>query len=348
MGDGRSIRLTDAESDRAELQRISNEIDIIRSKGRINIFDLKTLQEYSKEVEKLQKRVSAYDEGGAYGYQRQLLEEQYAELAYQRQAELDKKKTDQSKVADYEAQMSELRDQITYMAQDVASELYGIDLKDWASQLGDALYEAWQRGEDGAEAFKNKAGEIIGDVMNEILKLRILEPAMQEISDYLFGTDAERAANGGKGGVFGTDFELDESEMKGLADKLMDMSDKSEQYTDLMDDLNKYLAKYGVDLKDASESNNEGLSASIGKITEEQADLLASYVNAIRADVSVSRETMERLVQDVMPEMSVLAQAQLRQLETIAENTGNNAAYAEEILTLLQRNVNGANSFNIK
>lgn len=346
LGDGRSMKLTDAENDREELRQINAEIDNIRKKGRINIFDQKKLQGYEKDAEKLQKRVSAYDEGGAYGYQRQLLEEQYAELEKQRQAELDKKKTDPSKVADYEAQMSELRDQITYFAQDLASELYGIDLKDWASQLGDALYEAWQKGEDGAEAFKNKAGEIIGDVMNEVLKMRILEPAMKDISDYLFGTDEEREANGGKGGVFGTDMELSDDDVKGLADKFIDMSNTSEQYTEAMDKVNEYLKQLGYDIKDAGESSG-GLSASIGKITEDQADLLASYINGIRADVSLNKELFKQLVNDTLPGMSRIAQAQLRHLETIARNTGNNAESAAEILEILRRNVNGANKFNI-
>lgn len=346
LGDGRSMKLTDAENDREELRQINAEIDNIRRKGRINIFDQKKLQGYEKDAEKLQKRVSAYDEGGAYGYQRQLLEEQYAELEKQRQAELDKKKTDPSKVADYEAQMSELRDQITYFAQDLASELYGIDLKDWASQLGDALYEAWQKGEDGAEAFKNKAGEIIGNVMNEILKMRILEPAMKDISDYLFGTDEEREANGGKGGVFGTDMELSDDDVKGLADKFIDMSNTSEQYTEAMDKVNEYLKQLGYDIKDAGESSG-GLSASIGKITEDQADLLASYINGIRADVSLNKELFKQLVNDTLPGMSRIAQAQLRHLETIARNTGNNAESAAEILEILRRNVNGANKFNI-
>ena len=59
-----------------------------------------------------------------------------------------------------------MKQQIKDFAEDAADSLYGINLKDWASQLGDALYEAWQKGEDGAEAFKKKAAEIMGDVMN--------------------------------------------------------------------------------------------------------------------------------------------------------------------------------------
>lgn len=347
LGSGKDLKLVDAEKDLEELDRLNGKIDDIRSKGKIDIVDLYNLQEYTKEAEKLQKRADAYEAGGAYGYNRQLLEEQYAELEKQRQAELDKKKTDESKVLDYDQQLAELRDQITYYAQDIAEELYGIDLKGWSSQLGDALYEAWQQGEDGAEAFRKKSGEIIGDVMNEILKMQLLEPMMQEISDYLFGTDEEREANGGKGGAFGTDFELDTEEAKGLAEKFADMADVNDAYIEAMNALEPYLNALGMSMKDTEESTSGGLSAEVGKITEEQANLLASYVNAIRADVSIERSMLERFIGESFPQLNVIAQAQLKQLETIASNTGSNAESAAEILEILQRNVNGTNKFHI-
>lgn len=181
LGSGTELKLVDAENDRTRLNQLNNQIGAIRNKGKINIFDLMSLQKYKQEAEKLQKRVSAYDEGGAYGYQRALMQEQLSELEKQRQAEIDKKKTDDSKVADYENQIAEMKQQIKDFAEETAESLYGINLKDWASQLGDALYEAWQKGEDGAEAFKNKVADIMGDVMNSILKISILEPAMQQL-----------------------------------------------------------------------------------------------------------------------------------------------------------------------
>ena len=73
------------------------------------------------------------------------MQEQLSELEKQRQAEIDKKKTDDSKVADYENQIAEMKQQIKDFAEETAESLYGINLKDWASQLGDALYEAWQK-----------------------------------------------------------------------------------------------------------------------------------------------------------------------------------------------------------
>ena len=108
LGSGTELKLVDAENDRTRLNQLNNQIEAIRNKGKINIFDLMSLQKYKQEAEKLQKRVSAYDEGGAYGYQRALMQEQLSELEKQRQAEIDKKKTDDSKVADYENQIAEM------------------------------------------------------------------------------------------------------------------------------------------------------------------------------------------------------------------------------------------------
>lgn len=325
--------------------------------GFARLHDAKLEEKIEESKQRVKELQNVYDEldraiertfgsnSEIYGTQRENLEKQLSEVEGQLQNELAKKDVDENVVADYEAQISELKDQITYFAQDVAEELYNIDLKDWASQLGDALYEAWQNGEDGAEAFREKAAEIIGDVMNQILKLQILEPAMQDISDYLFGTDEERAANGGKGGVFGTDFELDETEMKGLADRLLGMSEVSEEYTDMMEQLNDYLKQYGIDLKDLG-SGTDGLTEGIQSITEDTAGTLASYLNAIRQDVSVKRRLIEQFVGDDFPQLSAMVQAQLVNLEMIARNTGANAESAAGILELLRRNVNGGNKFH--
>ena len=341
LGSGTELKLVDAENDRTRLNQLNNQIGAIRNKGKINIFDLMSLQKYKQEAEKLQKRVSAYDEGGAYGYQRALMQEQLSELEKQRQAEIDKKKTDDSKVADYENQIAEMKQQIKDFAEETAESLYGINLKDWASQLGDALYEAWQKGEDGAEAFKNKVADIMGDVMNSILKISILEPAMQQLQKMLFGED-------GMSGYFGKDFSLDEKELESIADYLMGVSEKTDDYYSMLDKLNNYMEKkYGISMKEEEEDSGSGLSKGIQNVTENTANLLASYINAIRADVSVKREYVRRLVEELFPAYNVIAQAHLQQLTMIQINTAKNVEFVEEIRDILHRNINGVNKFNI-
>lgn len=341
LGSGTELKLVDAENDRTRLNQLNNQIEAIRNKGKINIFDLMSLQKYKQEAEKLQKRVSAYDEGGAYGYQRALMQEQLSELEKQRQAEIDKKKTDDSKVADYENQIAKMKQQIKDFAEETAESLYGINLKEWASQLGDALYEAWQKGEDGAEAFKNKVADIMGDVMNSILKISILEPAMQQLQKMLFGED-------GMSGYFGKDFSLDEKELESIADYLMGVSEKTDDYYSMLDKLNNYMEKkYGISMKEEEEDSGSGLSKGIQNVTENTANLLASYINAIRADVSVKREYVRRLVEELFPAYNVIAQAQLQQLTMIQINTAKNVEFVEEIRDILHRNINGVNKFNI-
>lgn len=330
LGSGTEMKLVDAEKDRSELIQLNSQIEAIRKKEKLNIFDEIALSRYSKEAEKLNKRVSAYDEGGAYGYQRALMEEQISELEKQKQAELDKKDVDQSKVADYEAQIAEMQQQVKDFAEETAETLYGIDLKGWASELGDALYEAWQKGENGAEAFKDKVADIMGSVMNSVLKIGVLEPAMKQLQTMLFGED-------GKSGYFGKDFSLDSKEVKGIADYLMSLDKKTDAYYSALDEVDAYMKKkYGVSLKE-SEENSSSLSKGIqGSITEDTANILASYINGIRADVSVKRALLEKWGNEILPKYNVIAEQQLTQLRAIANNTLRSAQNTEANVALVQ------------
>lgn len=330
LGSGTEMKLVDAEKDRSELIQLNSQIEAIRKKKKLNIFDEIALSRYSKEAEKLNKRVSAYDEGGAYGYQRALMEEQISELEKQKQAELDKKDVDQSKVADYEAQITEMQQQVKDFAEETAETLYGIDLKGWASELGDALYEAWQKGENGAEAFKNKVADIMGNVMNSVLKIGVLEPAMKQLQTMLFGED-------GTSGYFGKDFSLDSKEVKGIADYLMNLDKKTDAYYSALDEVDAYMKKkYGVSLKE-SEENSSSLSKGIQEsITEDTANILASYLNSIRADVSIKRALLEKWGNEILPKYNVIAEQQLTQLRAIANNTLRSAQNTEANVALVQ------------
>ena len=316
---------------------------------------LNTLKEGTSEYERTLKRVNAYNEGGAYSYQRQLMEEQMDALQKQYDAENSKKDKDVEAMQDMQNQMDELRDQMLYFAEDVANDLYGIDLKGWASQLGDGLFEAWKKGEDGAEAFKRTAMDILGQVMNKVLTIGLLEPMMQDLSDYLFGTDEERKANNGKAGAFGTDFELKPDELEKVGEYLMKGLEGVDAYNSALDTLDDFMKnKYGISMKGDEESKS-GLSAGIQSVTEDTADLLASYLNAVRADVAQStREYWPKLLNEALPGMSIIAESQLKVQEQIASNTLRNAVAAELIVKsndnisrLLVRVTQGTDKFHV-
>ena len=339
LGSGKDYKVTQAEEEVERYQELRRLITQIRSKKKISVTDLAALQEYKEELSNLEARVTAYETGGAYAYQRQLYMEELEELQYQLEKEEAKKKSDASTIADYEDEIAELEQEIADFAEETLDELYGLNLQDWASDLGDALFDAWQEGADGVEAYEDAVSDLMGDLMNEVLKVTLLEPALEELQEMLFGED-------GLGGMFGEDFELDESEIESIADYLMGISSKTDDYYDALDKLNEYMEeKYGVSLKEESESS--GLSKSISSVTEETADLLASYVNAIRADVSAKREYVRQMAEELMPAYNTIAQAQLTQLQAIQANTATNAEYAEAIYDILHRNILGTNTFKI-
>ena len=99
------------------------------------------------------------------------------------------------------------------------------------------------------------------------------------------------------------------------------------------------------------ENGSSSTTNSIKGITEETADLLASYVNSIRLDLSVVREMQGKF----LPEMSEIAKSQLTQLNLIAQNTLRNADAAEridktvsELNDNFNRVINGTKSLKMK
>lgn len=260
--------------------------------------------------------------GGGYGKQRELMQGQLRELQKQRQAEIDKKKTDKSVVEDYNKQIEEMKISIRDFAQEAAKDLYSIDLNGWAEQLGDSLVDAFAAGEDAAEAFDKTVGDIMRDVTSKMISQDILAPMFGDLRNFLFGEN-------GMSGAFGADFKLDASEvaaMKEYLDKIKNQGIPAAE--ELFNAIND--ATGGM--LDDTEKAKSGLSAGIQSVTEDTADLLASYVNAIRASVALNEGRWERLLGESLPQIGVIAQSQLDAQKQIAENTLRTAKATEAIV----------------
>ena len=230
-------------------------------------------------------------------------------LNAQLQAEKDKKKSDKDKIQDYQNSIDELDDKIKTFAKDQAKALYNIDVNDYASQLTDAIVSAWASCEDAAEAYKNKVTDIMRGLAKNIIAKKVMAKYLEPVEDFI---EKEMDKNSGK---------LDEESIVEIANKLQSAS------TDGINTVTAILEKLkdaGVDLSDNSSSS---ASSSIKGITENTADILASYVNAIRADVSVIRQ-LEGLY---LPKFDVTILAQLEQQKAIAENTRVTAEAASSI-----------------
>lgn len=291
-------------------------------------------------------KVEGYDgDGGAYGKQLELMKGQLAELEKQRQAEIDKKKTDDSVVADYDKQIEEMKIAIQDFAIEAANAIYGIDLNGWAQQIGDALVDAFAKGEDAAEAFDKTVADIMRSVVKSIIATEVIAPAMEKLRDYLFG-DNGVFANYKTGG----DFKLSAQDAVGLANELNGVKDEIAAAKDIWAYINDSLGW----MLDDTDKAKDGLSAGIQSVTEDTADLLSSYVNAIRASVAMNETRWERLLGEAMPQMNVIAESQLKMQQQIAANTLRNAIAAEaivksndEINRLLTRATQGGTKFYI-
>ena len=267
------------------------------------------------------------------------LKKQRSELQKQYEAEDDKKKTDKSKLEDYKQQITELNDQIKHFYEDLASEQYGVDIKGWASQLASALTEAFASGEDAAMAFDNTVGDILRSLATEAIKLQFIEPAMANLKSYMFGQNGIFTDNS----EMGTD--LSANEAVGIAKELDKLKGQIEASNEFWDKINDAV---GGILDDTENAGKDGLSKGVQSVTEDTANLLGSYLNSIRHDSSVQRNLIEQLVNVDVPQMSIIAQAQLQQLQQVAANTKRNADAADRIYELVNKVVDkGSNKLKI-
>lgn len=256
--------------------------------------------QYSSDTYTTAKK-SLSDPGNAYLAEQASLMAQKDEMQRQLNAEEGKKKKDKDKIADYKQQIKEMETTINNFAKDFLKDIYGVDMKAWASQLTDAVVSAWSKGEDAIDAYKKKAKELVKDLTKNIVSQKVMEVALQGPLDNL----TEIIKQKGK---------LEPEDVVKVADDLYNgTNNAAENITAILE----RLKNMGLDL---SENGDGSVTNGIMNITEETADILASYVNAIRLDVSVNRAQVKdigELLKMRLPEMGQIQKAQLGQLTQI-------------------------------
>ena len=275
--------------------------------------------------------VKAQKSGTAYDAELASLMAQRDELKKQRQAEEDKKKTDADAIQNYDQQIKEMEQSIDDFAQTFLNDIYSIDIKSWASQLTDSIVEAWSKGEDAATAYHDKVQELIKDLTKNILSQKIMEMALQPTLDKLKGILQQKG-------------KLDETDIPGIADDLIEAGNNTvENITNILD----ALKEKGWDL---SENGTLSVSNSIKSITEDTADILASYLNSIRLDCSVNRENLRLILIAVqsVPEMNNIARSQLTQLTTLVTLAEARNSKLDDMYSWMNKVTNGVLKISMK
>ena len=302
---------------------------LLNSSGFIDRMIGQSRSVYSRET--YNQAVKAQKSGTAYDAELASLMAQRDELKKQRQAEEDKKKTDADAIQNYDQQIKEMEQSIDDFAQTFLNDIYSIDIKSWASQLTDSIVEAWSKGEDAATAYHDKVQELIKDLTKNILSQKIMEMALQPTLEELQKILEQKG-------------KLDEFDIPGIADKLIEAGNNTiDDITGILD----ALKEKGWDL---SENGTLSISNSIKSITEDTADLLASYIQAIRLDVSVNRENLRLILVAVqsVPELNNIARSQLTQLTTLVTLAEARNSKLDDMYSWMNKVTNGVLKISMK
>lgn len=111
------------------------------------------------------------------------LAEQQLLIQKQINAENDKKKTDKSKIKEWERQIQELGEEAAKVINEVVETIIGGTAEDIAKELGDAFIDAFLEGEDAAKAWGEKVDEIVADIMKQMLVSKFVEERIGDIFD---------------------------------------------------------------------------------------------------------------------------------------------------------------------
>lgn len=232
------------------------------------------------------------------------LEEKREEIANKYETEKKKKKEDKEALESYLKEISDLDMQILNFGEDLAKELWNLDIKGWASQIGDALMEAFENGESAARAFDDAARNIMQSVVNEMLRVGIIEPMLQDLRDTIFGKVGEDGKR--TQGVF--DYNNPEASVGAVLETLGDffgdggegraMIAAAQEFTE---GANRLLGNYGLSLKtsSSSQSTTNGIQS---QATEESIGIVSGQLARIAQDVSVKRIMQTMFVNELWPD----------------------------------------------
>lgn len=200
------------------------------------------------------------------------------------------------------------------MIESLTEKLTGNKYSDLVSAWGDAMATMSNTSDNLVDHFEENLRNVILKSMIENLygeKIKALIEKTKKYGDPNGGTEKKLDTATGKVMSEYTNTEMDEIGK--------DLADVTKQIEASRDYLKRY---YGW-----SDNSSSSLTNSVKGITEETGDLIASYLNSIRLDVSVIREEQVKC----MSESNEIAKSQLTQLNFISANTLRNAEAAERI-----------------
>lgn len=200
------------------------------------------------------------------------------------------------------------------MIEALTEKLTGNKFSDLVSSWGDAMSTMANGYEDLLDGFEGKLKNTILNSMVENIYGDKIKALLKKTQGYAENGDNIKDSGGNVISEY-------------TAAEYTDVKNSTENLAKQIEATRDFLKKtYGWSDNSSSSSRNSAKG-----ITEEEADLGLSYLNAIRLDCSVIRAEQAKYY----PEMSEIAKSQLTRLEMISQNTLRNAEAAERIETVV-------------
>ena len=171
---------------------------------------------------------------------------------------------------EYDEYLEELRDYVSSMYDPIVTDFV------------DSMWDWYNSGTDALDSFKDYASDTFKDIVSDMMKTIVLEKVLDGFEDDI--SDLYEKYSAGK---------MTEQELaQQVADRTKILMDKySSQIPVLQDMMSTIIDSFsdiGLDLSDSS-SSASGITASAQSLTEGTGNILASYINAMRSDLSVIR-----------------------------------------------------------
>lgn len=277
--------------------------------------EVKKLEAAYKELEKAIDKALGSDRYSTQKATIENLKKQQVEYAAMAQAERNKKKTDKGKVDEYNNSIESAKDKIDEIITSLREDILGSNASTAANDLGNALLDAFAKGEDAAVAWGKKVDDIVGGVIRKMLIQKLVEQPVGDIINRYMAKWVDSEGNFlGFDSVMTSAAEMGK-ELAALGPGLSGL------INNLPDDIKKYLTG------ETAKKDTSPLTGAIQGMTEDTANVLSGYANAIRINQIESITVLRN---------------QLSALNQIASNTSYNINLVE-ILNVL-RSIYGSNT----
>lgn len=265
------------------IQRLQDQIDTLdKSYGKLE----KSIEKaYSKDASKMIEQNN------------KLLEQQKILIQQQIREEQDKKKTDDSRIKEWQEQIEEINDVIAENKEKAKDAIFGEDLKSAIDNFANAQAEAWASGEDRAESAKDTVKKMMRQMVTESIKAATESSgAMEKIRDKLKEFYADNVLSG-----------WEQDYIYNMAEELQKEIDRQFGWADsLMKDKVEEPEKE----EDISENSLKGAYA---KASQESIDLLAGQTGAVR----ILLEDIRGGMQPIREQMRLIYDMQSRGWEDV-------------------------------